>query len=388
MFAEERQQLIVELIYASGRASVTDLAERFSITTETVRRDLATLEAAGSVRRVHGGAVSPDRFSTTEESILERTVQRQPEKIRIAEAALALIPAGLAGSILIDAGSTTEALAELLPPGPPDRRNGQRPAQDPTPNSWSSPTPCPSPSRLSGQPGIALHLLGGKVRGLTQAAVGQSTVEAARRIRPDIAFIGTNGIHAAFGLSTPDPEEAAVKAAFVHSARRIVVLADSSKLDAETLVQFASLKDLDTVITDMQPSRELADRPRGSRSGGGGRVIVTLTANPSLDRTVALPGPLLRGEVQRAVSVRQESGGKGVNVSRALVASGLKTVAVLPGAEADPVLAGLREADVPVRGPARSASRCAATWRSPSPAASPPRSTNPDRSSARTSRRP
>ena len=117
----------------------------------------------------------------------------------------------------------------------------------------------PIASRLSGEPGIALHLLGGKVRGLTQAAVGQSTVEAARRIRPDIAFIGTNGIHAAFGLSTPDPEEAAVKAAFVQSARRIVVLADSSKLDAETLVQFASLKDLDTVITDTQPSRELAD---------------------------------------------------------------------------------------------------------------------------------
>jgi 1-phosphofructokinase len=76
-------------------------------------------------------------------------------------------------------------------------------------------------------------------------------------------------------------------------------------------------------------------------------MIVTLTANPSLDRTVALPGPLLRGEVQRAISVRQESGGKGVNVSRALVASGLKTVAVLPGAEADPVLTGLRDTDVP-----------------------------------------
>ncbi|MDN3935991.1 MULTISPECIES: 1-phosphofructokinase family hexose kinase [unclassified Arthrobacter] len=76
-------------------------------------------------------------------------------------------------------------------------------------------------------------------------------------------------------------------------------------------------------------------------------MIVTLTANPSLDRTVALPGPLQRGEVQRALSVRQESGGKGVNVSRALVASGLKTLAVLPGAEADPVLAGLRDTEVP-----------------------------------------
>ena len=256
MFAEERQQLIVGLVAASGRASVTDLAERFSITTETVRRDLAALEVAGSVRRVHGGAVSPDRFSTTEESILERAIQRQPEKSRIAEAALALIPQGRSGSVLIDAGSTTEALAELLSARTAATAGISSPADVELTVITHS---LPIAARLSGEPGIALHLLGGKVRGLTQAAVGQSTVEAARRIRPDIAFIGTNGIHAAFGLSTPDPEEAAVKAAFVQSARRIVVLADSSKLDAETLVQFASLKDLDTLITDRKPSQGLAD---------------------------------------------------------------------------------------------------------------------------------
>ena len=272
MFAEERQQLIVELVAASGRASVTDLAERFSITTETVRRDLAALEIAGTVRRVHGGAVSPERFSTTEESILERTVQRQSEKTRIAKAALDLIPQGRAGSILIDAGSTTEALAEMLAartagagPGTPGAGSGTAGgAAGSAGGAAGEPElvvithALPIATKLSGGPGIALHLLGGKVRGLTQAAVGQSTVEAARRIRPDIAFIGTNGISAAFGLSTPDPEEAAVKAAFVHSARRIVVLADSSKLDAETLVQFASLKDLDTVITDTNPSPALA----------------------------------------------------------------------------------------------------------------------------------
>ena len=76
-------------------------------------------------------------------------------------------------------------------------------------------------------------------------------------------------------------------------------------------------------------------------------MIVTLTANPSLDRTVELPGPLARGEVQRALAVHQESGGKGVNVSRALVASGLETIAVLPGGDGDPVLAGLHDGGVP-----------------------------------------
>ena len=259
MFAEERQQQIAGLVAASGRASVTDLAERFRITTETVRRDLAALESAGTVRRVHGGAVSADRFSTTEESILERTIQRQEQKHRIAEAALAFLPQGPSSSIVLDAGSTTEVLADILArrsagPAPSKGAKGAEKDQELVVITHA----VPIAAKLASTPGIALQILGGRVRGLTKAAVGQATVDAAHRLRPDIAFVGTNGIHASFGLSTPDPEEAAVKAAFVHSARRIVVLADSSKLDAETLVQFASLKDLDTVITDRKPSRELA----------------------------------------------------------------------------------------------------------------------------------
>jgi DeoR family transcriptional regulator, fructose operon transcriptional repressor len=255
VFAEERQQKIAELVAGTGRVSVTLLAERFRITTETVRRDLATLENAGTVRRVHGGAVAADRFSTTEESVNERAIQRPDQKIRIAEAALALIPRNSPGSVLIDGGTTTEVLADLL-----SRRTAIEPsdATDPHAELVAITHAVPIAGKLSSVPGIALEVLGGRVRGLTQVAVGQGTVEAAHRLRPDIAFIGTNGIHASFGLSTPDPEEAAVKAAFVRSARRIVVLADSSKLDTETLVQFASLKDLDTLITDSEPGPELA----------------------------------------------------------------------------------------------------------------------------------
>jgi DeoR family fructose operon transcriptional repressor len=268
VFAEERQQKIAELVTGTGRVSVTMLAERFRITTETIRRDLATLETAGTVRRVHGGAVAADRFSTSEESINERTIQRPDQKLRIAQAALALIPQGKSGSILLDAGSTTEALADLLSRRPAVVHTGAAASGATNPNGAHSNSAAaaelvvithavPIAARLASAPGIALQILGGRVRGLTQAAVGQATVESAQRLRPDIAFIGTNGIHASFGLSTPDPEEAAVKAAFVHSARRIVVLADSSKLDAETLVQFASLKDLDTLITDSEPGPEL-----------------------------------------------------------------------------------------------------------------------------------
>ncbi|KQQ82218.1 DeoR/GlpR family DNA-binding transcription regulator [Arthrobacter sp. Leaf137] len=255
MFAEERQQKIAELVAGSGRVSVTLLAERFRITTETVRRDLATLENAGTVRRVHGGAVAADRFSTTEESVTERAIRRTDQKSRIAEAALALIPRNSPGSVLIDGGTTTEVLADMLA-----RRTAVELSESGATGTElvAITHAVPIAGKLSSVPGIALHILGGRVRGITQVAVGQATVDAAARIRPDIAFVGTNGIHPTFGLSTPDPEEAAVKAAFVHSARRIVVLADSSKLDAETLVQFASLKDLDTLITDSEPSPELA----------------------------------------------------------------------------------------------------------------------------------
>ena len=78
-------------------------------------------------------------------------------------------------------------------------------------------------------------------------------------------------------------------------------------------------------------------------------MIITLTVNPSLDRTVELAEELTRGEVQRATSAHQESGGKGVNVCRALSASGIASTAVLPGDPDDPVLVGLRAAGVPFR---------------------------------------
>ncbi|MEY2849530.1 MAG: hypothetical protein RI885_2197 [Actinomycetota bacterium] len=79
-------------------------------------------------------------------------------------------------------------------------------------------------------------------------------------------------------------------------------------------------------------------------------MIVTLTANPSLDRTIELPSALERGEVQRAFATREQPGGKGVNVSRALIASGIETVAVLPGRDVDPMILALLAEHIPCAG--------------------------------------
>jgi 1-phosphofructokinase len=78
-------------------------------------------------------------------------------------------------------------------------------------------------------------------------------------------------------------------------------------------------------------------------------MIVTLTVNPSIDRTIELPTALVRGEVQRAEAAHQEPGGKGINVTRALAASGVDTVALFPAAEADPFVGLMRESSLPFR---------------------------------------
>ncbi|WP_026821286.1 DeoR/GlpR family DNA-binding transcription regulator [Arthrobacter castelli] len=251
MFAAERYEKIGDLAAAEGRVSVAGLADRFNITQETVRRDLAALEIDGVVRRVHGGAVAAAKRSTGEQSLTSRQSQHHEQKLRIARKAVDLIPAG--SSVVIDAGTTTELLADLL--------------QD-----WQSPRPednllvithaVPIAAKLSNSPALELEMLGGRVRGLTRASVGAATVKQLENLRPDIAIVGTNGVHPGFGFSTPDAQEAAVKSAIVRSARRVVVLADASKLEEEALVRFAALDDVDALITDTAPEGALADALR------------------------------------------------------------------------------------------------------------------------------
>ena len=112
----------------------------------------------------------------------------------------------------------------------------------------------PIAARLATMPSISLQLLGGRVRGVTQAAVGEQALRVLDTLRVDIAFIGTNAISARHGLSTPDSEEAAVKRAMVKAANYVVVAADSSKIGREDFVSFAPLSSVDSLITDPEIS--------------------------------------------------------------------------------------------------------------------------------------
>lgn len=247
MYATERKQVIESLIAAEGRVSVVDLAQRFAVTTETVRRDLDQLENAGAVRRVHGGAVARARVSTAESSIAERALRGAEAKRAIAARAIDGLGASFTGSLYFDAGTTTGAVAQALV-----ERAPVVPGIEVVTHSMTV------AHVLAGAGNIGLTAIGGRVRGLTAAAVGSATVDAIARLRPDVAIIGTNGVSSQFGLSTPDPDEAAVKRAVIAAAARVIVVAEADKNEVELLVSFAHLADIDVLVTDARPGAALA----------------------------------------------------------------------------------------------------------------------------------
>src|SRR5499427_9810878 len=232
MYAEERQQEILQQARTEGRVDVTELAEKFAMTAETIRRDLTTLERAGMLRRVHGGAIPVERIGF-EPALAARDAVLTNEKERIAKVALAEVPAE--GAIILDAGTTTARLAQALPV---DRE-------------LTVVVNSPAIAAILGpRPNLNVLVLGGRVRGKTLATVDDWALRPLADLYVDVAFLGTNGCSVERGLTTPDPAEAAVKQAMIRAARRSVLLADHTKIGNDYLARFGSLSDLDRLITD------------------------------------------------------------------------------------------------------------------------------------------
>jgi DeoR family transcriptional regulator, fructose operon transcriptional repressor len=246
MYAAERQALIVELVRQDGRVSVTGLADQLSVASETIRRDLAALERKGLIQRVHGGAIAvqSEAFEPTLEA---RSVTMTAEKERIGKAAVAEVPHQ--GSIFIEAGNTSSYLVAAFPQ---DRVL----------------------TVVTNAPGLALPLaamehltvicIGGRVRGRTMACVDDLAVQSLSDLHVNVAFVGTNGVVPAWGLTTPDASEAAVKRIMLHMAERTILLADHSKFGVRSLFRYGDVSDLDVVITDSGISEEQADELRAA----------------------------------------------------------------------------------------------------------------------------
>lgn len=240
-YAAERQRAILARAHEMGRVEVAALADQFGVTPETVRRDLTALERLGALRRVHGGAL-PVQRTELEPGLELRAERLTEEKLRIARRALEEIPEE--GTILLDAGTTTLALARLLPDDAP---------LTVVTNSITV------AAVLQGKPEIEAFILGGLIRPRTGAAVGDWTLRALEGTFVDVAFMGTNGFSAAHGFTTPHQGEAVVKRAMVQAARRVVVVSDASKAGQDHLHRFAAPEEVALLVTDASLDDDMVD---------------------------------------------------------------------------------------------------------------------------------
>lgn len=149
MFAEERRAEIAKLVASARRVNGADLARRYDVTMETVRRDLAALEEAGKLRRVHGGAVTIEQSTSLESSISSRQGMNTPEKRRIATKAYQMLRDSEAGSIVLDAGSTIEILADHIGAETSASRPAMTASSSPMHCTLQSSSPKPKASPLS-----------------------------------------------------------------------------------------------------------------------------------------------------------------------------------------------------------------------------------------------
>jgi DeoR/GlpR family transcriptional regulator of sugar metabolism len=267
---EPRRNQILNLLEETGTLNVGELADRFGVTVVTIRKDLDDLEAEGFLQRTFGGAVFSHR-SRFNRSFLERARQHRQEKLAIAAAALDDIKDG--DTIILDAGTTTLALAQLL-------REQVRSAFVIT---------CSVPAALElSSAGYNILLLGGMVRNKSLALLGRETLTIIERYRADKAFLGSTGFTIEMGHSTPNPDDAQIKEALMRIADETYVLVDSSKYGHNCLTSFARLRDVDLTITDSRLPRSKAKALEAS--GAKLRIVDVkeLDRNKAADNSTAI----------------------------------------------------------------------------------------------------
>jgi DeoR family transcriptional regulator, fructose operon transcriptional repressor len=242
MRAEERQHRILAKARSDGKVDVSLIAADLEVAPETVRRDLRILEQHGLVRRTHGGAY-PVESAGFETNLEDRSTLRVPEKRRIAAAAVELL--GDAETIYIDEGFGPSLVAEALPEG--------RPLTVITAS-------IPVATHLAAKPDTTVYLLGGRVRGRTLATVDHWATQMLAGFVIDLAYLGANGISRKYGLTTPDPAVANVKAQVVRASRRRIFAGVHTKFGVNSFCRFASVSDFETIVTDTGLSAVEAQR--------------------------------------------------------------------------------------------------------------------------------
>ncbi|WP_313896353.1 DeoR/GlpR family DNA-binding transcription regulator [Streptomyces sp. YIM 98790] len=235
MFAAERRQMILEMVRANGAVSLRELARVVQTSEVTVRRDVRALEAEGLLDRRHGGAVLPGGL-TREAGFPQRSLAASAEKTAIAEYASGLVREGEA--IVLGAGTTTQELA---------RRLARIPGLTVVTNSLLVAQALAHANR------VEVVMTGGTLRGSNYALVGSGAEQSLHGLRVSRAFLSGAGLTAARGLSTSNMLSSSVDRALVNAAAEVVVLADHTKLGADTMFQTVPTDMISQLVTNQPP---------------------------------------------------------------------------------------------------------------------------------------
>lgn len=240
MLTEQRRQTILEELERESSVSVAELSERLGVSDMTVRRDLDELSARKLLRKVRGGAV-PVSKTALEPHFAQKQRLKGDEKRAIARQALRFIEDG--DTVSLSAGTTTWQIAAVLGGGKKDLTfvtNSTNIALTLQEGGWEH-----------------IVLSGGIFRTPSDALVGPFADRTLRTVNADTLFLGVHGIDPGAGLTTPNVAEAETDHTLVEGARRVVVVADSSKLGVVALARIAPLSEVDVLITDEGAPRSL-----------------------------------------------------------------------------------------------------------------------------------
>ncbi|WP_412049529.1 DeoR/GlpR family DNA-binding transcription regulator [Hoeflea sp. Naph1] len=240
MYLAPRHAEIIDLAKAEGRVLVDDLATRFAVTPQTIRKDLNDLCERQLLTRIHGGAVIPSGTQNMEYE--QRGKIAADEKQAIGAAAAALIPDH--ASLFINIGTTTEAVSQAL------LQHGRLMIITNNINVANRMRPFPQ---------FEVVIAGGVVRASDGGIVGEAAVDFIRQFKVDFAVIGTSAIDRDGALLDYDFREVKVAQAIIANARQVILVADSTKFERTAPVRIGHLEQVDTFVTDFCPDEAVRD---------------------------------------------------------------------------------------------------------------------------------
>ena len=239
MLAQERYQIILEHLGAEGTATVSRLSALLNASEATVRRDLNVLAGEGKLKKVFGGAASIRQMGLVEEHVSLRESQMFGEKDMIAAYAATMIRDD--DFVFIDSGTTTACMIPHL-----------------TNTKATYVTNGVVHAYRMLRAGFSVYLIGGRVRPETEAVVGAEAMRSMMRYNFTKAFMGTNGISEEEGFTTPDVEEANIKASAIERSFVSFVLADRTKFNRAFPVTFSRLNAC-CILTDRMPKGKFSE---------------------------------------------------------------------------------------------------------------------------------